>query len=204
MDGERDVVRQHADGFQVLGKVRVVAGAASESDHAHQASADPQRRDALEQFGRDVAVGTQVQLPRLAGDGDGRLHIGKRVHVLGKQRDHGLVGEVGEAPGGQRGHDRGLVAEKEERAFARIRRVENGGKNAAGTFGEIGIGGHFRAEFRQGLKREQKPSKVFVLGRHSSWPAGASRATGGLQAVQESQSRMRVPRWERYRSRRRY
>ncbi len=89
LNGERDVAAEKFESVEFAVFVERVAGAAAQSDNSGQTSDCLQRGEALEQFRRDVAIGTQEHGIRGGIQHNGTARRGERVHVFRKERNEG-------------------------------------------------------------------------------------------------------------------
>ncbi len=117
LHGDSHVVAQQFESIQFFGIVEGIAFPAAERDNSDQLAADFQRRDALEQFGRDVAIRTQKSFIGTGSQDDGAACRNQGMNVLWEQRDHSRLWHQGEAFAGNRCEQRGFIAETEEHRF---------------------------------------------------------------------------------------
>src|SRR5271170_175818 len=57
VDGESYVVAEQVESLELAGVVEAISVTAAQGDEAYQFAADPERDDALEEFGSDISVG---------------------------------------------------------------------------------------------------------------------------------------------------
>ena len=139
MHGQRDVAAQQFHGVEFAVLIQRVAGTAAERYNACQPASGPQRRQALEQFRRDIAVGTQKNRIRGRVKNDWAARRSQRVHMFGEERNEGRVRHQGKPLSGcGREHGR-LVVEQEERAFARARRFHDRRQHQARCLSELAL-----------------------------------------------------------------
>jgi hypothetical protein len=109
---------------------------------SHEPVSHTQRHHAAEEFRRYVAIGGEITLVALGRNEQWRAQRTEGVNVLGKQRNHRLRRKILEALADDGSQHGGLVAEDENRAFARIDYFHQKRKYGAGGFGEIAVGSH--------------------------------------------------------------
>ncbi len=118
LHSDRHVVAQQFERVQFFGIVERISFPAAERYNTDQLVADFQRRDALEQFGRHVAIRAQESFMGTGSQDDRAACRDQGMNVLREQRDHSRLWHQSEAFAGNRCEQRGLVAETEKHRFA--------------------------------------------------------------------------------------
>jgi len=119
LHGQGNVAAEQVERVEFAVFVKRVSGAAAQAHDSGQTASGFQRRKALEQFRRDVAVGTEEHGVRRRVENNGTARRRERVHMFGEERNEGGIGHQGESLSRRGGQHGGLVVEEKERTFAR-------------------------------------------------------------------------------------
>src|ERR1700727_2879527 len=116
LHGQRDVAAQMFQSTEFAVFIERIASPAAEGNDARQTSSSFEWREALEEFGGNVAVGTEKH--RIGGGVENdRPSCGReRMNMFGKERNEGRVGHQGESLGRGGSQHRRLVIEEQEHA----------------------------------------------------------------------------------------
>src|SRR5579864_9286959 len=168
LDGERHVIAQQPEKFEILGIVSTLVTMAAQRNHSHELSCDFQRDDAFEQLGSNVAVGAEEFVGVSAAENLRAVRGGERVNVFGEERNDRRIGEHGEARRGHRVQQGRFRAEGEKRCFTRARRGEQGGYHCGRGLFETSLGREAGTEVRKRLEGEEQPPKIVFFQRHEA------------------------------------
>src|ERR1700680_2130795 len=122
--GDRYIVAQQIESAEFFAVEESIALAAAQRDHSHKLAADLQWSDALEEFGSDVSIRTQVDFIGAGGQDDRSACRSQGMNMLRQQRHDRGLGHERKALGRNRGKHGGLVAEGEEHSFASAASVQ--------------------------------------------------------------------------------
>src|SRR5512135_2469963 len=120
VDRQRDVVGDQREAVQLVAAIKRLPIAAPQGDGSHQLVLHAQRGHALEDVGRDVAVGGEefVGLLPLRAKQLRSAQLAERVHLARQQGNDARLGKCEEALRGQRLEQGRLVGKREKSAFA--------------------------------------------------------------------------------------
>src|SRR5208283_5535111 len=139
LNGQCHVVAKHFKSVERVFFVHRFAGAASQGDHSCQLSPHFQWANALEQFGRDIAVRTQKDI---VGGTVEQYRAGGRcqgVHVAGKQGNQRRFRQQRESLRIDRGQQGRPFAKRKQDSFARAGRLHHGGQHGASGLAEVAV-----------------------------------------------------------------
>ena len=126
LNRQRNVAAQQLECVEFAVFIKSIAGTPAEGDDSGQAASGLQRGKTLEEFGRDVAIGTEKYRVRGRIENDGTTRGGKSMNMFRKERNEGGIWHQGKSLCRGRGQHGGLVIEEQKRAFARARRFHDG------------------------------------------------------------------------------
>ncbi len=137
LNGQRDVAAQQFQRVQFAVFIQRIAGTPAQGNHSGQAASGLQWSEAFEQFGRDIAVGTQEYRVRGRIENYRTTRRIERMNVFREERNEGRIWHQGESLCCGRGQHGGLVIEEQKRAFARARRFHDGRQHEPRSFREL-------------------------------------------------------------------
>ncbi len=97
LNGQRNVAAQQIECVEFAVFIERIPGTAAQGDHSRQSSSGFQRGEAFEEFGRDIAIGTQEHRIRGRIKNDRATRRGECMDMFGKERNEGGIGHQGES-----------------------------------------------------------------------------------------------------------
>ena len=167
LDGDCHVVAKQIESAQFLVVEQGIAVAAAQCDQSDKFAVHFQRRDALEQFRRNIPVRTQEDFIG-AGVHDNRAaRRSERVNMFRQQRHDGGLWHQREAFRRDRRKHGRLVAEGKEHSFTRAARLEQRRDHGPRGLRKLTLRRHLRAEIGQSFHSSQQPPQIVFLHSHA-------------------------------------